>query len=60
MTEYLKDGRPRLPPNQVVTRKFPVMTAGTPVTAGKDAAAKDQDGGEGALNSHGFPRKFGD
>lgn len=44
MTEYLKDGRPRLPPNQVVTRKFPVMTAGTPVTAGKDSWSLTLDG----------------
>ena len=28
-----KAERPRIPPNQVVTSKFPVMTAGTPVTA---------------------------
>ena len=28
------DGRPRVPPNQVVTSKFPVMTAGTPSVAG--------------------------
>ena len=28
-----KDVRARLPPNQVVTTKFPVMTAGTPNTA---------------------------
>ncbi len=44
MTEYLKDGRPRLPPNQVVTKKFPVMTAGTPATAEKDAWTLTLDG----------------
>lgn len=30
-----QDGRPRIPPCQVVTQKFPVMTAGTPRTAHK-------------------------
>ncbi|HQU67347.1 molybdopterin-dependent oxidoreductase [Paracoccus sp. FO-3] len=44
MTEYLKDGRPRLPPNQVVTQKFPVMTAGTPTTAGKEIWSLTLDG----------------
>lgn len=44
MTEYLKDGRPRLPPNQVVTRKFPVMTAGTPATADKGTWTLTLDG----------------
>lgn len=34
MTETREDLRPRIPPNQVVTQKFPVMTAGTPATAG--------------------------
>ena len=34
MTETREDSRPRVPPNQVVTQKFPVMTAGTPATAG--------------------------
>ena len=34
MTEIRLDSRPRVPPNQVVTQKFPVMTAGTPATAG--------------------------
>ena len=33
MSQQRKDGRPRVPPNQVVTTKFPVMTAGTPDTA---------------------------
>ena len=33
MTGVRRDGRTRLPPNQVVTEKFPVMTAGTPATA---------------------------
>ncbi|MBL8566380.1 MAG: molybdopterin-dependent oxidoreductase [Hyphomicrobiaceae bacterium] len=37
-------GRPRLPPGQVVTRKFPVMTAGTPRTAGKDEWTLTLDG----------------
>ncbi|WP_323038815.1 molybdopterin-dependent oxidoreductase [Gemmobacter sp.] len=44
MTEYLKDGRPRLPPNQVVTQKFPVMTAGTPTTGGKEIWSLTLDG----------------
>lgn len=30
-----QNGRPRIPPGQVVTQKFPVMTAGTPRTADK-------------------------
>lgn len=30
-----RNGRPRIPPGQVVTQKFPVMTAGTPRTADK-------------------------
>jgi len=33
MTDDPRDRRPRVPPNQVVTDKFPVMTAGTPRTA---------------------------
>ena len=33
MSQQRKDGRPRVTPNQVVTTKFPVMTAGTPATA---------------------------
>ena len=32
MSQQRKDGRPRVPPNQVITTKFPVMTAGTPDT----------------------------
>jgi DMSO/TMAO reductase YedYZ molybdopterin-dependent catalytic subunit len=32
----MTEDRPRIPPGQVVTKKFPVMTAGTPKTAGKD------------------------
>ena len=44
MSEHLKDGRPRLPPNQVVTTKFPVMTAGTPATADKASWTLTLDG----------------
>lgn len=33
MTDKNDPSRPRIPPNQVVTTKFPVMTAGTPKTA---------------------------
>lgn len=36
--------RPRIPPNQVVTTKFPVMTAGTPRTAGKAQWSLTLDG----------------
>ncbi|MCW5712122.1 MAG: sulfite oxidase-like oxidoreductase [Shinella sp.] len=36
--------RPRIPPNQVVTRKFPVMTAGTARTATKEDWTLTLDG----------------
>lgn len=36
--------RPRVPPNQVVTQKFPVMTAGTPRTAGPSEWTLTLDG----------------
>lgn len=39
-----KDQRPRIPPHQVVTQKFPVMTAGTPRTAGKSDWSLTLDG----------------
>lgn len=35
MVDNSRNDRPRIPPNQVVTTKFPVMTAGTPRTASK-------------------------
>jgi len=44
MAEYFKDRRQRLPPNQVVTQKFPVMTAGTPATADKENWTLTLDG----------------
>lgn len=36
--------RPRVPPGQVVTRKFPVMTAGTPHTVGRNKWTITLDG----------------
>lgn len=47
MNEIRKDGRPRLPPNQVITRKFPVMTAGTPATASREDWTLTLDGDVG-------------
>jgi DMSO/TMAO reductase YedYZ molybdopterin-dependent catalytic subunit len=44
MAEYQKDERPRIPPGQVVTQKFPVMTAGTPATADRDSWTLTLDG----------------
>ena len=44
MTEHPGETRPRIPPNQVVTGKFPVMTAGTPKTAGKEDWTLTLDG----------------
>ncbi|WP_065323891.1 molybdopterin-dependent oxidoreductase [Tritonibacter mobilis] len=39
-----QDGRPRIPPGQVVTQKFPVMTAGTPRTTDKSEWTLTLDG----------------
>ncbi|HHY0819111.1 TPA: molybdopterin-dependent oxidoreductase, partial [Klebsiella pneumoniae] len=44
MSTLRPDGRPRIPPNQVVTQKFPVMTAGTPKTADKETWSLTLDG----------------
>ena len=38
------EAKPRIPPGQVVTRKFPVMTAGTPATASREAWTLTLDG----------------
>ena len=39
-----EEDRPRIPPNQVVTQKFPLMTAGTPRTASKAEWSLTLDG----------------
>ena len=44
MSNETEDNRPRIPPNQVVTQKFPVMTAGTPRTARKEKWTLTIDG----------------
>lgn len=44
MTTPSAPNRPRIPPNQVVTTKFPVMTAGTPKTASADEWTLTLDG----------------
>ena len=44
MTDPDNGKRLRIPPNQVVTRKFPVMTAGTPRTADRAAWTLTLDG----------------
>lgn len=36
--------RPRIPPHQAITQKFPVMTAGTPRTASRDEWSLTLDG----------------
>ncbi|TXH00147.1 MAG: sulfite oxidase-like oxidoreductase [Nevskiaceae bacterium] len=42
--DFPRDGRPRLPPGQVATTKFPVMTAGTPRTASTENWTLTLDG----------------
>lgn len=44
MSQQRRNGRPRVPPNQVITTKFPVMTAGTPDTADTTAWTLTLDG----------------
>lgn len=44
MTSSDDGKRPRIPPGQVVTSKFPVMTAGTPNTVAKDMWSLILDG----------------